>query len=90
MGGKGSGRKKGKGKGEFCSSCKGKGSKKGMKSKTHSGKDYTGHKGDVSKSKGKDVKSKNKNRDYEGKVHTAKNGRKYVKNSKGQVRFIKG
>ncbi len=39
--------------------------KKGSKSKTHSGKDFTGHKGNVSKSKGKDVKSKNKNRDYE-------------------------
>tara|TARA_R110001592_G_scaffold184578_5_gene428352 strand:- start:1396 stop:1884 length:489 start_codon:yes stop_codon:yes gene_type:complete len=38
---------------------------KGAKSKTHSGKDFTGHKGNVSKSKGKDVKSKNKNRDYE-------------------------
>jgi hypothetical protein len=38
--------------------------KKGSKSKTHSGKDFTGHKGDVSKSKGKDVKSKNPNRDY--------------------------
>jgi len=37
---------------------------KGAKSKTHSGKDYTGHKGDISKSKGKDVKKDNKNVDY--------------------------
>jgi hypothetical protein len=41
---------------------------KGAKSKTHSGKDYTGHKGNVSKSKGKDVKSKNPNRDYSKKA----------------------
>lgn len=39
--------------------------KKGSKSKTMKGKeDFTGHKGNVSKSKGKDVKKDNPNRDY--------------------------
>ena len=37
---------------------------KGAKSKTHSGKDFTGHKGNISKSKGKDIKKYNTNRDY--------------------------
>jgi hypothetical protein len=40
------------------------GEKEGDKSKTHSGEDYTGHKGNISKSKGKDVKKDNKNVDY--------------------------
>lgn len=39
-------------------------STKGSKSKTHSGEDYTGHTGNVSKSKGKDIKKENMNRDY--------------------------
>jgi hypothetical protein len=38
---------------------------KDAKSKTHSGKDYTGHKGDIKKSAGKDVAKDNKKRDYE-------------------------
>ena len=46
--------------------------KKGSKSKTMTGKDFTGRKGDVSKSKGKDVKKDNKNRDF----HTMPNGKK--------------
>ena len=41
---------------------------KGAKSKTHSGKDFTGHKGNISKSKGKDVKKYNPNRDYSKKA----------------------
>jgi len=41
---------------------------KGAKSKTHAGEDYTGHKGDISKSKGKDVKKDNKKVDYSKKT----------------------
>ena len=54
---------KAKGKAVKVKKTKAKGTK-GAKSKTHSGKDYTGHKGDISKSKGKDVKKDNKKVDY--------------------------
>lgn len=51
--------------------------KKGSASKTMKGKkDFSGKKGDVSKSKGKDVKSKNKNRDFEGKISSKISSRK--------------
>lgn len=66
--------------------------KKGMKSKTHTGDmDYTTKKGNKDfHRKGKDVKKKRKPYNKgTSKVFTAKNGRKYIKNAKGQVRFIK-
>lgn len=43
-----------------------------------------------SKSKGKAKAGDSKKKTMKGKVFTAKNGRKYVKNDKGQVRFISG
>lgn len=78
------------GKGTYGSKV-GRPSSKGMKSKTHKGdEDYTTKKGDKDfHEKGHDEKKKKKPFAKKGKVFTAKNGRKYVKNAKGQVRFIK-
>ena len=56
--------KKVKAKGKAVKVVKAKKGTKDAKSKTHSGEDYTGHKGDISKSKGKDVKKDNKKVDY--------------------------
>tara|TARA_R100000231_G_C5329409_1_gene165895 strand:+ start:3973 stop:4203 length:231 start_codon:yes stop_codon:yes gene_type:complete len=52
-----------------------------------------GLKDKVKRGRGRPKGSKNKPKDskktMQGKVFTAKNGRKYIKNAKGQVRFIK-
>ena len=48
-----------------------KSSTEGSKSATHSGEDYTGHKGNIKKSAGKDVASENSAKDYEKPAETA-------------------